>query len=119
MPKFPPPPPWHAQNRSLLLVESQTRTLPSASTILTDSRLSQVRPYWRDSTPTPPPNVSPASPTVGQEPPGTASPSAARRPYRPIRSRPAPIVTVPAAWVKELILLTSMISPPVTLDHPA
>ena len=47
-------------------------TDPSAVTICTSSRLSQVRPEARAVTPMPPPSVSPAMPTVGQDPPGTA-----------------------------------------------
>src|SRR6185437_9078775 len=79
-PKFPPPPPWQAQNRSLLCCGSAlaVSTAPFAVTICNDSRLSQVSPYARAVTPMPPPRARPAMPTVGQDPPGTARPLAAR-----------------------------------------
>src|ERR1700722_13681241 len=78
-PKLPPPPPWLAQYRSLwALVALQVRMLPSAVTISTCSIASEVRPNARASTPMPPPSARPARPTVGQEPPGTALPCAAR-----------------------------------------
>src|SRR5258707_2178507 len=45
-PKFPPPPPWQAQNRSPkgLGSAAAVSTAPLAVTICSDSRLSQVRP---------------------------------------------------------------------------
>ncbi len=45
-PKFPPPPPWQAQNRSLCCFGSAVAvsTAPFAVTICRDSRLSQVSP---------------------------------------------------------------------------
>ncbi len=52
--------------------------LPSALTRSMAVKLSLVVPYSLDSTPIPPPSASPAIPTVGQEPPGTATPLAAR-----------------------------------------
>src|SRR5260221_14670976 len=70
-PKLPPPPPRQAQNRSLLVDALQLRTVPSAVTICTDSRASLVSPKARPSTPPPPPRVRPATPTMGQDPPGT------------------------------------------------
>src|SRR5450756_2558775 len=73
-PKLPPPPPRQAQYRSACSVGLAVSTLPFAVTISTDSRASQVRPYARAVTPTPPPSVRPEMPTVGQEPPGTARP---------------------------------------------
>ncbi len=44
MPKLPPPPPRQAQNRSLLLVALQLRTVPSAVTSCTASSASLVSP---------------------------------------------------------------------------
>lgn len=76
-PKFPPPPPRQAQYRSLCWEESQVTTDPSARTTCAAFRLSLVSPKARPTTPTPPPSVSPAMPTVAHEPPGTASPRAA------------------------------------------
>src|SRR5215469_790782 len=111
-PKLPPPPPMLAQSRSVCWVESHVRTEPSAVTIWTDSMASQVKPYWRESTPMPPPSASPARPTVGHEPPGIARPCAARFSYRWIRPMPAPTVTLPLPTTKRLILLTSMTRPP-------
>src|SRR6516164_5489474 len=75
-PKLPPPPPRQAQNRSGLVLALHVLSWPSAVTICRDFTLSLVRPYARDTTPTPPPRVSPAMPTVGQDPPGTARPCA-------------------------------------------
>ncbi len=122
MPKLPPPPPWQAQNRSLLVDALQLRIVPSAVTICTDSRASLVSPKARPSTPTPPPRVRPATPTVGQEPPGTARPRAASRLYRSMRCRPVPTRTVcPVPTRNEFIAVTSTMSPvvPGVLDQPA
>src|SRR5919204_3867360 len=69
IPKFPPPPPRQAQKRSEFSWSLQTRTCPSAVTIVSCSRLSEVSPNLRPDQPCPPPSVSPAIPTVGQEPP--------------------------------------------------
>ena len=79
MPKLPPPPPRLAQYRLGLDVALAVRIAPSAVTIRSDSRLSLVSPNARDSTPTPPPRVRPAMPTVAHDPPGTARPRAASR----------------------------------------
>src|SRR5215813_13187543 len=76
-PKLPPPPPRQAQNRSAFWVESHVLTWPSAVTICSDFTLSLVSPKARDTTPTPPPRVRPAIPTVGHDPPGTPRPCAA------------------------------------------
>ena len=43
----------------------------------TRSRLSAAKPSFRDSQPTPPPSVNPATPTVGEEPVTGASPHGA------------------------------------------
>src|SRR6185312_11985350 len=59
MPKLPPPPPRNAQNRSGSLFASQVRILPSVVTTWADTRLSQVRPYLRPTTLSPPPIVMP------------------------------------------------------------
>ena len=44
MPKFPPPPPRQAQKRSAFSLLLQVRTLPAASTSLSESTLSDVVP---------------------------------------------------------------------------
>ncbi|SHV02793.1 Uncharacterised protein [Mycobacteroides abscessus subsp. abscessus] len=54
-----------------------TRILPSAVTTRAEISWSQVRPNLRVRTPTPPPRVSPAIPTVGQEPPASMRPAPA------------------------------------------
>src|SRR6266536_1926779 len=80
MPKLPPPPPRSAQKRSALWFASQVSTCPSATTTWAESRLSQVRPNLRLRTPSPPPSVRPAIPTVAQEPAGSTKPCWARVP---------------------------------------
>src|SRR5581483_11493275 len=77
IPKLPPPPPRQAQKRSGCA--STTRTLPSAVTICTESRLSEARPHAREASPKPPPSTCPPIPTVGHEPAGIAAPCAFRR----------------------------------------
>ena len=78
IPKLPPPPPRHAQNRSAWWFLSATRTLPSAVTICTETRLSEASPQARDASPKPPPSAWPPMPTLGHVPAGIASPCAAR-----------------------------------------
>ena len=119
-PKLPPPPPREAQYRSLSRAWSQSRIRPSAVTICTESRLSQVRPKARDTTPMPPPSVSPAIPTVGHEPPGTAALSAASLEYMSISKAPDPTRASPEALSSstEAIWDTSTIRPDVP-DQPA
>src|SRR6185437_5316307 len=121
-PKLPPPPPRQAQNKPASTPAEpaeQSCTAPSAVTICTPTMLSQLRPNSRDTTPTPPPSASPAIPTVGHDPPGTASPCAASWLYRSISSVPAPTRTVPApaSTLTRDSLLTSITSP-VELDQP-
>ncbi|MGZ6787263.1 MAG: hypothetical protein ACXVEL_13035, partial [Nocardioidaceae bacterium] len=70
-PRLPPPPPREAQNRSGSRSAWTCRSRPSAVTTVSSSSASQVSPKARDSTPTPPPRVSPAAPTDGQVPVGT------------------------------------------------
>ena len=48
--------------------------MPSAVTISTERRLSQLRPWARIIAPRPPPRVSPATPVTDTSPPGVASP---------------------------------------------
>ena len=93
-----PEPPRRPQNRSGCSCADAVTSRPSAVTRSTESRLSIVRPYWRDSQPMPPPSVSPAMPVCEIWPPGTASPMRLRlavdvaperarlRPRRPSRS---------------------------------
>jgi hypothetical protein len=59
-----PPPPLSAQNKSSFSLPLATRGFPSAVTISSDRTLSQVRPYFLTSQPTPPPSVSPAMPVL-------------------------------------------------------
>lgn len=66
------PPPRSAQNRSGSLSALHVRMVPSGSTTSALTSRSQVRPSCRESTPTPPPRVMPAMPTVGQLPEGSA-----------------------------------------------
>src|ERR1700758_4348308 len=77
MPKLPPPPPLHAQNRSGSEAALAVSTRDCASTMLTCCMLSQVRPWERASNPCPPPRIWPETPTVGQLPACSASPLAA------------------------------------------
>src|ERR1035437_2586656 len=72
-PKLAAPPPRNAQKRSEWRSPSQVTVSPDARTTSAASRLSHVRPNLRPSTPKPPPRVSPAIPTLGQDPPGTAT----------------------------------------------
>jgi len=55
-----PPPPRRAQNKSSFSLALATRGFPSEVTISNDRTLSQVRPYFLTSQPTPPPSASPA-----------------------------------------------------------
>src|ERR1700690_125733 len=119
-PKLPPPPPRQAQKRSLSWLASQSRIWPSAVTTCTDSMLSQVSPYARETTPTPPPSARPAIPTLGHDPPGTVTPWAASLAYRSMRKVPEPTVATPdpLSTPIEFMPVTSTISPDV-LDQPA
>ena len=76
-PKFPPPPPRQAQNRSGFRCGLHCLTTPSAVTIVKLRRLSQVRPSLRPANPTPPPRARPAMPTEGHDPAGIVTPRAA------------------------------------------
>src|SRR5439155_16007442 len=96
-PKLPPPAPRHAQKRSVLLPASAAIRRPPASTISTDTRLSQAMPYLRARNPKPPPSALPATPTVGHEPPGTASSRAPTAWYTLSSVAPPPTATVRAA----------------------
>ena len=61
--------------------------------------------------PSPPPSVSPAIPTTGQEPAGIASASVASRSSISPRRAPAPTVAIPSDSPTELIALRSITSP--------
>ena len=76
-PKLPAPAPRSAQKSSGSRRSSQVSRRPSAVTMSALARLSHVRPQPRDSTPTPPPSVSPAMPTVGHDPAAIPTPAAA------------------------------------------
>src|SRR5215208_2020040 len=91
-PKLPPPPPRSAQNRSALLSRDAVITSPSATTTEADTSASHVRPDRRASDPTPPPNVKPATPTVGQLPLGIDRPFAASAACTESRSAAGEIV---------------------------
>ena len=73
-PKLPPPPPLQAQNSSGRVRASQVTVCPEAVTSSAAMSWSEVSPNFRELRPTPPPNVSPATPTVGQDPAGMATP---------------------------------------------
>jgi hypothetical protein len=68
--------------------------------------------------PSPPPSVSPAIPTAGQEPAGIASSSLASPASISPRRAPAPTVAIPSEATTELISLRSMRSPRVA-ERPA
>ncbi|GAA3414807.1 hypothetical protein GCM10018952_36770 [Streptosporangium vulgare] len=74
-PRLPAPPPREAQYRSALWFASQVSSRPSAVTICTDSITSQVRPYFLETTPIPPPQREPAHPDRGAGPGGDADPA--------------------------------------------
>ena len=96
-PKFPPPPPRQAQNRSGSWSRSQESRVPSAVTTSVETSRSQVRPYARDTTDTPPPRVSPPMPTSSELPSGIASPCFSSAAYSaPPRHRPprSPILRI-------------------------
>ena len=93
-PRCPPPPPRSAQKRSGSLSALAVTILPSARTTCIAVTESQVSPYARVSTPTPPPWVSPAMPTVGQEPPGIPRPCVPSASYTWTSEAPAPTVAV-------------------------
>src|ERR1700722_6773256 len=69
-PKFPPPPPRNAQNRSGLLAADAVTARPPGSTTDADVNWSQSRPACRDWAPSPPPKACPEAPTEGQVPVG-------------------------------------------------
>ena len=86
-----PPPPRSAQNRSGCEEASTSSTSPAAVTSSTPSRLSDARPYFAISQPSPPPSVRPAMPVVETAPPVTA------RPCAPAASLSSAQVTPPCA----------------------
>ncbi len=112
-PKLPPPPPRQAQNRSSLADADAVSSRPSAVTTSSDCTLSHVSPKLRPNTPTPPPNVSPAMPTVGHDPPGSTTPDCPRVLYTSINRAPAPTTAVARSWatVTVAIRVTSTTSP--------
>lgn len=118
-PKLPLPAPRSAQNRSLFSLALATSCLPSAVISVAWVRLSQVRPYARETTPWPPPRVRPETPTVGQEPAGIVTPFAARPRYTSISLAPAP-TTAEEPLARILFSFdTSRISRPSPEDQPA
>lgn len=76
------------------------RTVPSAVTIVSERRLSQVRPSLREAKPTPPPSARPAMPTVGHEPAGIVTPCCASLAYTSSSRAPAPTLALPRARSK-------------------
>src|ERR1700753_1468162 len=77
-PKFPPPPPRNAQNRSGLLLADAVTAWPLGSTTDADRNASHIRPACREWAPIPPPRACPEAPTDGQVPVGIPRPAAAR-----------------------------------------
>src|SRR6266481_4433644 len=67
-----PPPPLSAQNKSSFSLALATRGSPSAVTISNDRTLSQVRPYFLTSQPTPPPQREPTDAGLGYYPCGNS-----------------------------------------------
>ena len=79
-PKLPLPAPRRAQKRSLFSVALAVSCLPSAVISVAPVRLSQVRPYARETTPWPPPRVRPGDADAsGRSRPGSVTPFAAER----------------------------------------
>ena len=117
-PRCPPPPPRSAQNRSGCWVGLAVTTEPLASTTRIEVTASQVSPCARVSTPTPPPWVRPAMPTVGHEPPAIPRPRVPSASYTWTREAPAP--TVADVPLSETLLSrrTSTTSAPSPADHP-
>ncbi|MCQ0005176.1 hypothetical protein LUX73_11100 [Actinomadura madurae] len=87
-------------------------------TTWTDSRTSHDSPYARDVTPSPPPSVRPATPTVGQLPEGTLTPSSASLSYTSIRRVPAPTTACSPSRRTPSMGDTSITSPG-PVDQPA
>ena len=79
MPKLPPPPPRLAQNSGRFVVGVDMADLAVGSDHREAGELVAGQPVWRLATPSPPPSVSPAAPTVGQVPVGIVRPEAASR----------------------------------------
>ncbi len=125
IPKFPPPPPRDAHRRSAsssaFARTSFAPRSPSGSTVWSSSRLSHVAPRLRDSTLMPPPNVTPAIPTVASSPHGTACPVEARALTSSPWVTPVPTTAVPAAASTFTCLnpLTSITTPPSSDDQPS
>lgn len=70
-PKLPLPAPRRAQKRSLFSLAFATTCLPSAVISVAWVRLSQVRPYARDTTPWPPPRSDRRRRRSGRNRPGS------------------------------------------------
>ena len=77
-PKFPPPPPRNAQNRSGWELADAVTVWPPGSTTVADRNASDISPACREWAPSPPPRAWPAAPTDGQVPVGIPRPAAAR-----------------------------------------
>ena len=117
-PRWPPPPPRRAQKRSGSRLGLAVTTRPSASTTFMAVTASLVSPWARVSTPTPPPWVSPAMPTVGQEPPAIPRPRVPSPSYTWTREAPAPMVAVVPLRETRWSGRTSTTSAPSPADHP-
>ena len=118
-PRVPPPPPRQAQYSSGSLLALAVRIWPSAVTTWTCVIVSQVRPNARLPSPNPPPRLSPATPTDGQEPAGITRPFAARLPYTSFSRAPPPtLATLSASNAIVLIGRTSITMPPWVVDAP-
>src|SRR5215216_2512537 len=117
-PKLPAPAPRRAQNSSGSRVASHSIRRPFARTIWAPIRWSEVTPYFLPRIPSPPPRVSPATPTSGQVPAGMARPCSWSDSYTPPRRAPAPTVATPPETDTEPIGVTSMTTPRLT-ERPA
>src|ERR1700721_313047 len=76
-PKFPPPPPRNAQNRSGWELADAVTVCPPGSTTVADRNASDISPACGEWAPSPPPRACPAAPTDGQVPVGMPRPAPA------------------------------------------
>ena len=118
-PKFPPPPPRSAQNRSGCTFASHRTIWPLASTTVAPRSESLVRPNRRPVTPWPPPIVRPLIPTVAHVPLGIIRPPGARPAATSISRAPAPIVAVSVAGCGRTVAIgETSITMPFESEYP-
>ena len=120
MPKLPPPP-RIAQNRSGFSSGLARVTVPSASTISADRRLSSASPYFGISQPMPPPSVNPAIPVVPTTPPVVARPWSCVSRLNSFHNTPpcARAVRFRTSTWMPLMPARSIIKPPSIVARPA